>query len=87
MFKRFPIVLLVLLLLLAMATTTSAADEPLGDCPDGFQRHTTMPHDQHHGHLHVGTDTDTNSDGFICAKGVSVDGSIHVHIDNNARLP
>jgi hypothetical protein len=87
MWKRFSIVLLILLLLLAMATTTSATDEPAGGCPDGFQLHPAMQHDQHHGHFHVGTDTDINADGFICAKHVSVDGDIHVHIDNYTPLP
>jgi hypothetical protein len=87
MWKRFPIVLLILLLMLALATTSSAADEPVGGCLDGFQLHPAMQHDEDHGHLHVGTDTDINGDGFVCAKHVSVDGNIHVHIDNNTPLP
>ncbi len=87
MWKRLLIVLTVLFLMLAMATTTSATVEPVGGCPDDFQLHPAMPHDEHHGHLHVGTDTDNNADGYICAQHVSVDGNIHVHIDNNTPLP
>ncbi len=85
--KRFPILLVVILLTLATAIPTSAADESARGCPDGFQLHPAMQHDEHHGHLHAGTDTDLNADGYICAKHVSVDGDIHVHVDNNARLP
>jgi hypothetical protein len=33
----------------------------------------------------VGTGADQNDDGWICARHVSVDDSVHVHIDNNVR--
>jgi hypothetical protein len=31
----------------------------------------------------VGNDTDRNGDGWICARHVTPNGSVHVHTDNN----
>ena len=86
--KRFMFGILVLLVLLfAGNVSVHAQNEPIGGCPDSFELHPAMPHDDHHGHLHVGTDTDANADGWLCMKHVSVNGHIHVHIDNNIPLP
>lgn len=85
--KLFPIMLLVLSLSLVAVAVAAANGDPVGGCPDGFQLHEAMQHDDHHGHHHVGTDTDRNGDGWICEKHVSVNGNIHVHIDNKVPLP
>ena len=93
--KKMSIVLLVTLLLsLVLAYTVYAdpAGEPVGGCPDSFMRHDAAHHDDHHmdgdgNHLHVGTDTDLNADGWICVKHVGVNGNVHVHIDNVIPLP
>lgn len=63
-----------------------ASSHPESSCPDGFSPHPAGHHSgqNHHGdHKHVGTDIDRNGDGWICAKHVGVEGSIHVHTDNN----
>ncbi len=73
-------------LMLALSAVSGFAQEPVGDCPNGFHLHATMDHHDGEAHQHVGTDDDQNGDGFICAKHVSADGSIHVHIDNNVRV-
>lgn len=80
------IAVLVILLSLSAVAVTSASGDPVGSCPNSFQPHPVVNHDDHHGHQHVGSDTDRNGDGWICVKHVSVDGDIHVHIDNNARV-
>lgn len=84
-----PIFATVLVLLLSLTSVVSAgASTPVkGGCPDGFALHAAHDHDEHHGHKHVGTDTDHNGDGLICAKHVSAGGDVHVHVDNNAALP
>jgi hypothetical protein len=66
--------------------SASAESDPLGGCPDSFELHMVMPHEEH-GHHHVGTDTDLNGDGWICAKVVGANQTNHVHIDNNVPLP
>jgi len=75
--------LISLMLALTGTASVSASPEPLGGCPDHFELHPVMPHDDHHGHQHVGSDTDRNGDGWLCVKHVAADGHIHVHIDNN----
>jgi hypothetical protein len=91
--KKLSIVLLLALLLsLALAYTVYAepAGDPIGACPDQFTLHDAAHHDDHHmdgGHLHVGSDTDLNADGWLCVKHVSVDGSVHLHVDNVVPLP
>lgn len=77
----------VLLLAMSITAVASAGGDPVAGCPDNFALHPAMPHDDHHGHLHAGTETDLNGDGWICVKHVSVDGSIHVHIDNDTLIP
>lgn len=87
--KTFSALLLatVFLVVAVMALPVEASD-PIGGCPDGFSLHPAMDHDDHHGdHLRVGTDTDSNGDGWICARHVAQDGTIHVHIDNYAQKP
>ena len=79
--------LIMLSLSLFVVAPASASGDPVGGCPKSFERHEAMPHDDHHEHRHVGADTDRNGDGWLCVKHVSVDGSIHVHIDNNIPLP
>jgi hypothetical protein len=54
--------------------------------------HHAAHHDEHHmdgdgNHLHVGADTDLNADGWLCVKHVSIDGSVHLHVDNVVPLP
>ena len=81
------ITFLMFLLPMGLTAVASAGADPAGGCPDNFGLHPAMPHDDHHGHLHAGSDADRNGDGWICIKHVSVDGSIHVHIDNNTPVP
>jgi hypothetical protein len=60
------------------------AGEPVAGCQNKFHLH--MAHDHHHDggdHQHVGNDTDRNGDGWICARHVTPNGSVHVHTDNN----
>ena len=64
----------------------SAESDPAGSCPDSFELHMVMPHEDH-GHNHVGTETDLNGDGWLCAKVVGANEINHVHIDNNIPLP
>jgi len=85
--KLMSITVLVVLLLLVTAAFVYAEGEPAGGCPPGFELHPAMPHDDHHGHRHVGTAADQNGDGWICVRHVSVDGNVHVHIDNRLPLP
>jgi len=55
-----------------------------GACPPPFHAHMAHDHDSHHGdHIHAGTDTDRNGDGWICVFHTPPDGKVHVHIDNN----
>jgi hypothetical protein len=83
MLKRlvFVIVLVVLLSQVAIPTVF-ALGEPTGSCAPGFSLVPAMDHDDHH-HLHVGTDTDLNGDGYICMRPVSPSENVHVHVDNN----
>ena len=80
--KLFFALLLVMLLSQFAVVTVLAAGEPIGSCATGFTLMMAMEHDEHH-HQHVGTDTDLNSDGWICMKHVTPDQMIHVHVDNN----
>jgi hypothetical protein len=84
MFKKliYTLLLVVLLSQFAMSTNVFAASEPVGSCALGFALEMVMVHDNHH-HRHVGTDADTNGDGYICMKQVTPSGNIHVHVDNN----
>jgi hypothetical protein len=74
--------LLVVLLSQFTIPVALAAGAPIGSCPTGFMLEMAMDHDAHH-HMHVGTDTDLNGDGYICMKHVTPGEGIHVHIDNN----
>jgi hypothetical protein len=85
--KRFLFISIVgLLLIFSFVSTAFATGNPVGGCPDAFELHMVMPHEEH-GHRHVGTETDLNGDGWICAKVVDVNDNNHVHIDNNVPLP
>ena len=76
---------LAILLLAALSFPAFAQSDSIAGCPNGFHLHETgHPHDGE-AHFHVGTAADQNGDGWVCAKHVSVDGSIHVHIDNAVR--
>lgn len=70
----------------ASVIRASAESEPEGACPNSFELHMVMPHSDH-GHRHVGTDTDLNGDGWLCAKVVGANEINHVHVDNNLPLP
>lgn len=85
--RLIALLLLGTLLSLGMGTVALANGDPIGGCPDQFELQDAMHHDDHHGHQHVGTNTDRNADGWLCVKHVSADGNIHVHVDNNVRLP
>lgn len=74
--------LLVVLLSQFAVSTVFAAGEPAGSCASGFTLMVAMEHDEHE-HQHVGTDADLNGDGYICMQPVTLDGKIHVHVDNN----
>lgn len=83
------LLLLVALFSLAMATTAFAGgNEPVGDCPNGFNLHMPMDHVNHsdHMHQHVGNDSDQCGDGYVCGKHVVLDGKIRVHTDNTLPL-
>ena len=82
------VMFLVLLLTLSLVPLVAAeGSEPVGGCPPNWHLHEPM-HDgsAHPDHRHVGTESDRNGDGWICGKHVGVDGSIHVHTDNNIRF-
>ncbi len=66
-----------------LTTTAFGPPPPVAGCPDGFHLHVVGNHHDGQAHFHVGTVADQNGDGWVCAKHVSVDGSVHVHIDNN----
>lgn len=93
--KKLSAVLLIAMLLSLLLAYTAYADEvgdPIGRCPDRFTLHHAAHHDEHHmdgdgNHLHVGSDTDLNSDGWICMKHVSIDEGVHLHVDNVVPLP
>lgn len=87
MSKLFLTILLALFLTVTSVANTWASTPLKGGCPGGFTLHAAHDHDEHHGHKHVGSDTDRNGDGWICVKPVSHKGNIHVHIDNNAAMP
>ena len=83
MFKKV-VFLLVSALLLTPFITSVAFAASGSNCPTGFTLEMVMHHHDHeHEHLHVGTSADKNSDGYICMKPITPDGSIHVHTDNN----
>lgn len=72
-------------LLALLSTLAVAQSEPVAGCPYGFHLHLVDDHHDGEEHFHIGTAADQNGDGWICAEHVSVDGSIHVHIDNQVR--
>ncbi len=85
----FPLLLVMVLVLsgvsVAFAAHGDSTGEPTRACPDNFNFHPLGHHDSHDlgQHKHVGNDSDFNDDGWICGKHVSVNGNVHVHIDNN----
>jgi len=82
--------ILITLLALALVGTASAEHGlPIAGCPDNYELHHAMDHDDHHEgeHLHVGSDTDLNGDGWLCVKHFSASGGVHVHMDNWVPLP
>ena len=78
--------LVAMLLLAALSVPAFAQSDPIAGCPNGFHLHEAGHHHDGQTHFHVGTAADQNGDGWICAKHVSADGSIHVHIDNAVRF-
>jgi hypothetical protein len=83
------------LLLMSSSSFPTGAQDPeppkLGQCPPSFDhwhRVTEHGHDDtgHGAHKHVGSDKDHNGDGWLCAKHVGANGTIHVHIDNSIPL-
>ena len=87
MSKVIRILLVTSFLAMFMVTTVSAEGEPVGGCATGFTLHMAADHDDHHGHhVHVGSDTDLNGDGYICVKPITPNGTIHVHVDNYVML-
>jgi hypothetical protein len=77
------VLLLTIMVSMFLVSTVFAEGIPVGGCPTGFDLHMAPDHDGHHGnHIHVGTDTDLNGDGYICVKPITPDGTIHVHVDN-----
>ena len=87
MSKLVRVLLITLLVSMFMVSTVFAEGAPVGGCPRGFDLHMAPHHDNHHGdHIHVGTDTDKNGDGFLCVKPITPDNTLHVHIDNNVKL-
>ncbi len=80
--RNLKVVAVAFVLLVALAAPVLAQSDPIAGCPDGFHLHETAHHHDGEAHFHVGTAADQNGDGWICALHVSVDGSIHVHIDN-----
>ena len=88
--KKWLLILVVALVFtLATVSAVGASSDPVGGCPDGFQLHQMTLHDHHDmaQHKHVGNDRDLNGDNWICGKHVGVDGTVHVHIDNNVARP
>ena len=75
--------LFLLALLSPLATPSALAlGEPTGSCAPGFSLEPAMGHDDHQ-HLHAGTDTDFNGDGYSCMRHVTPTEAVHVHVDNN----
>jgi len=82
------LLLVIVFMVIAILALPVEASDPVAGCPDGFSLHLATGHDDHHeNHLLVGTATDINGDGWICAQHVTPNGSIHVHIDNYAQKP
>jgi len=87
MSKVIRILLVTSLVSMFMVSTVFAEGEPVGGCATGFTLHMAANHDDHHGnHVHVGTDTDLNGDGYICVKPITPGRTIHVHVDNYVML-
>ena len=86
--RRHPLQAIVLatFLLAVFAVPVFAQSEPIAGCPTGFHLHMLGDHHEGDGHVHVGTEADQNGDGWVCARHVSSDGAIHVHIDNAVRF-
>ena len=87
--KKLTVLVLVMLLALLSVMPVLAQEHALaGGCPDGFELHNVMHHDDHgeHEHHHIGNDKDHNGDGYLCVKHVGKNGNNHVHIDNNVPL-
>jgi hypothetical protein len=72
---------------LLVAVLSSLGIQPVlaqsqSSCPPNFMLHSVSEMDHMmDGHMMVGV-FDLNGDGYICARHVSADGSIHVHVDN-----
>ncbi len=83
--RIFKATAIAMLLVATLSFPAFAQSNPIGGCPTGFDLHEVgHPHDGET-HFHVGTAADQNGDGWICVKPVSIDGSIHVHIDNDIK--
>jgi hypothetical protein len=76
------IVLMLLVVGSLASVSATPGGPPVGGCPPKFHLHPLSHEHNGHVHTHVGNSFDQNGDGLICVKHVSVDGSVHVHIDN-----
>lgn len=87
--RWFLILLVVVVIAVSTVSIVAASGTPIGGCAGNFHLHEVMDpdHDHEGPHQHVGNDRDQNGDGWICVKHVGVNGSIHVHTDNNIPLP
>ena len=79
-------VAVLILIFAALSVSAFANADPIAGCPTGFHLHEVGHEHDGEAHFHAGTSADQNGDGWICAKHVSSDGSIHVHIDNAVRF-
>jgi len=83
--KKILLVLVLAALLALLTASLALADvgQPVGSCPAGFHLHPFMHDGEHEGeHIHAGVTEDLNGDGYICAKHITPEGNIHVHMDN-----
>ncbi len=82
------VMIVVLLLPFTAASVFAHEGEPLGGCPDVFELHHMMDHGDPTDpmHNHIGSDADLNDDGYLCMKHVGLNGSNHLHVDNNLPL-
>jgi hypothetical protein len=83
---RILLFIAVLAAVLSPVGTQAAFAQSQSNCPPGFMLHSVSDMDHMmDGHMMVGV-YDLNGDGYICARHVATDESIHVHTDNNFPL-
>lgn len=83
--KLLTLVFVILLLTQVISATAYASEnQPVGRCAPAFEIHPFMDHTGDHMHNHIGTNEDSNGDGFICMKMLASD--LHLHVDNSIPL-